>query len=913
MKQIISKDKLLESGLQYGHKTESWNPAMKPFIATVRRSIHMVNLDKTSMSLDNAYNVVKKISEKRGTFLFVGTTKQSSKTVRENAERVGAFYIDHRWLGGLLTNFRTIQNSVNKLRNLERLEKTNFEGYTKKEAVLMKKKLIKLERTLGGIKHMRRVPQAIFVTSIRNEDIAIKEARKMKIPVFGIADTNVNPYAVNFPIFGNDDANKATSLVTTIIADAIAAAKNEEQYVAYVEDDKIRIIGLEDKKEFIPREDKFRRSPRPYVKTFEKKEPIVEKKEEIIKVVKEPIVEKKEEIIKIVKEPVVEVKKVENKPSQKEIDDLKKAIDAEAKKVLDEIKSSKINKKEIMRENILSKLEENNETNSDDIFKGIELIEIFGVGPKCEQYLNKNGQFTILDVSLLKIEELSDEFIKNLPNLRSATFEINKEKIINIIKEAKYIIKEHESRIKEISVNTKTEDQKVKVAKKAYDKTKEIEEKEKQSQKEIEANELKAKESQIEKEKQSQKEIEALEEAKRVHALKELEKKENFRKELLLKLKENENISDIEIIEIYGVGVKIGEYLVSHNLTTVGEVAEVDVEKIPLDIIENLPNLKSATTEDNKEKIVNIIKEAKIVLSLYKNHNEETKIINELVEHKDISKVDEKQEKMRKNILSKLSKNHDLSEIELIEIFGIGKKVGEYFVENDFITINDVASIKFKDLNEEFINDFPTLKSATLKNKQDKIKNIIKEAKFIFKKHKENEEEKNRISTMEFKIIAEAGEANKQKNTQAKIEEKAIGDIEKNKEKIANMSKEKELQSKKEADALEEAMRIHKEKELEKKEKIRKALLTRLKNNENVADIKLIEIYGVGIKVGEYLVNHGLVKIGDVAKLNVDEIPSDIIKNFPCLKSATENDNKEKIKHIIEEANFLIENYKEKK
>ncbi len=269
-KQLISKQKLLESGLQYGHQTKSWNPAMKPFIQTQKRNIHLINLDKTSKSLENAYNIVKKIAEKRGTFLFVGTTKQSSKTVKENAERVGAYYIDHRWLGGILTNFKTIQNSINKLRRLERLEKNNFEGYTKKEGIQMKKQLQKLERILGGIKYMRKMPNAIFVTSIRNEEIAIKEAKKMKIPIFGIADTNVNPYTINFPIFGNDDANKATSLVTTIIADAIADARGEEKLAAYVEDEKIRILGLSPQREGFKREYPNRKFNRDFKKGFER-------------------------------------------------------------------------------------------------------------------------------------------------------------------------------------------------------------------------------------------------------------------------------------------------------------------------------------------------------------------------------------------------------------------------------------------------------------------------------------------------------------------------------------------------------------------------------------------------------------------------------------------------------------------
>lgn len=324
-KQIISKDKLLESGIHFGHQTKSWNPAMKPFIAMSKRGIHLINLDKSSQSLENSYNVAKKISERRGVFLFVGTTKQSSKTVKENAERVGAFYIDHRWLGGILTNFKTIQNSINKLRKLERLEKTGFEGYTKKESILMKKDLDKLEKALGGIKYMRRLPQAIFVTSIRNEDIAIKEAKKMRIPVFGISDTNVDPYIVNFPIFGNDDGNKSIALITTVIADAIAAAKNEKQLAAYVEDDKIELMGV------LPQEEK---EVRPFRKDFKNRDSKPFEKKEWVSDYKKPKSSEEKST-----SPVLN-KEIKNTSSEKEV---KKTLEKETKTS----KTEKIEKGEI--------------------------------------------------------------------------------------------------------------------------------------------------------------------------------------------------------------------------------------------------------------------------------------------------------------------------------------------------------------------------------------------------------------------------------------------------------------------------------------------------------------------------------------------------------------------------------------
>jgi len=439
MKPIVSKDKLLESGLQYGHQTRSWNPAMKPFIVMARKGIHIINLDRTTASLENAYNVTKKIAEKGGTFLFVGTTKQSSKTVKENAMRVGAFYIDHRWLGGILTNFKTIQKSINKLRRLERLEKNNFEGYTKKEAILMKKEQVKLEKVLGGIKFMRRIPYAIFVSSINNEDIAIKEAKKMGIPIFGIADTNVNPYDVNFPIFGNDDANKSTALVTTVIADAIAAAKQEEQLVAYVDDDKLTIMGLEPKKEFTPSEgNKYVNNKKPFIRKNNSNSNEEDNSKQLkteVKVVQEtkPVVEATvpEKNIEPLKE-VETTKKVEQ-PTQ-----VAKTKDDE---ILKEDKNAEKLKKEAekqnqMREKLINKIK----SNSDQDFSNHKLTELYGVGPKTEAYFIEN-KFHQIDI-IAKLEEslLSEKFIANLPGIKSMKIEQKKDKILSIIKEAKFII-----------------------------------------------------------------------------------------------------------------------------------------------------------------------------------------------------------------------------------------------------------------------------------------------------------------------------------------------------------------------------------------------------------------------------------------------------------------------------------------
>lgn len=259
-KGIIEKDKLLEAGVQFGHKNKDWNPAMKPFIHGLKDKVHIINLNRTLTSLQIAYNAAEKISSMGGSFLFVGTNKQSSKTIQLNAERTGSYYVNQRWLGGTLTNFKTILNSIKKLRNLERLEKNGFQGYTKKEALKLSRVLEKLEKSLGGIKYMRKPPAVIFVTSIVDEKIVIKEANKLGIPVIGIADTNSNPRDVKFPIFANDDGNKSVSLITTLIADAIASSKGEKTFVINTDDKSFEILGLNVRQEDMSKNKFFRKN-----------------------------------------------------------------------------------------------------------------------------------------------------------------------------------------------------------------------------------------------------------------------------------------------------------------------------------------------------------------------------------------------------------------------------------------------------------------------------------------------------------------------------------------------------------------------------------------------------------------------------------------------------------------------------
>lgn len=245
---IISKDKALEYGVHFGLQPRRWNPAMKPFIhSTIKgrnREVHIIDLNKTLSALEFSYRQVSKIAEKGGTFLFVGINKASSQTIKENAIRTGSYYVDHRWLGGTLTNFKTIQNSINRLRTLERLQKDNFRGYTKKEGLEMQRELYKLERSLGGIRFMRNLPSALIVTSLVLDHIAIKEAKKLGIPVFGIANTNTNPTMINFPIPANDISTKSVSIIITTLADAIASAKGDVKLVANIADDKVKVLGV---------------------------------------------------------------------------------------------------------------------------------------------------------------------------------------------------------------------------------------------------------------------------------------------------------------------------------------------------------------------------------------------------------------------------------------------------------------------------------------------------------------------------------------------------------------------------------------------------------------------------------------------------------------------------------------------
>ncbi len=223
---VASIIELLEAGVHFGHQTQFWNPKMKPYIYGARNGIYILDLRKTSDLLDAAYELVRDYAAKNKNILFVGTKKQAVDVVAEEAKRSGAYYVNRRWLGGMLTNFETIRGRVNKLREMEEfIESGHAEKLPKKEQAQLNRQLQKLSKTLGGIKEMRGLPDLIFVVDQKREDIAIAEANKLNIPVICLADTNADPSGINYIIPGNDDAIRSIKLVVSKLADAVLEGK----------------------------------------------------------------------------------------------------------------------------------------------------------------------------------------------------------------------------------------------------------------------------------------------------------------------------------------------------------------------------------------------------------------------------------------------------------------------------------------------------------------------------------------------------------------------------------------------------------------------------------------------------------------------------------------------------------------
>ena len=229
---VVSMKQLLEAGVHFGHQTRRWNPKMKKYIFTERNGIYIIDLQKTVKKLDEAYNYVKEVAAEGGDILFVGTKKQAQESIEQEAKRCEMFYVNQRWLGGMLTNFKTIQTRIAKLRKIEKMEADgDFAYLPKKEVIKLKAEQEKLEKNLSGIKDMKKLPGAMFVVDPRKEHIAVMEARALGIPVVAIVDTNCDPDEVDYAIPGNDDAIRAVKLIASKMADAVLEGRQGEQMI----------------------------------------------------------------------------------------------------------------------------------------------------------------------------------------------------------------------------------------------------------------------------------------------------------------------------------------------------------------------------------------------------------------------------------------------------------------------------------------------------------------------------------------------------------------------------------------------------------------------------------------------------------------------------------------------------------
>ena len=226
---VVAMKQLLEAGVHFGHQKRRWNPKMAEYIYQARNGIHIIDLQKTSKKIDEAYNFIKEVSEEGKDILFVGTKKQAQECIKEAAEKSNMFYVDQRWLGGMLTNFKTIRKRIERLNKLEEMQEDGtFDVLPKKEVAALKNEMEKLEKNLGGIKNMTRLPGAMFVVDPKNERIAVLEAKKLNIPIVGLVDTNCSPEDVDYPIPGNDDAIRAVKLITDVMANAVIEGRQGE-------------------------------------------------------------------------------------------------------------------------------------------------------------------------------------------------------------------------------------------------------------------------------------------------------------------------------------------------------------------------------------------------------------------------------------------------------------------------------------------------------------------------------------------------------------------------------------------------------------------------------------------------------------------------------------------------------------
>ena len=330
---VVSMSYLLEAGVHFGHQTKRWNPKMKEYIFTARDEIYIIDLQKTAKKIEEAYAALKEIAANGGKVLFVGTRKQASEAVREEAIRSNSYYVSERWLGGTLTNFKTIRRRIKRLEQIEKMEKDGtFDLLPKKEVIGLKKEYEKLNKILCGIRDMHKLPDALYIVDPSKEDIAIREARKLNIPVFGIVDTNCDPDMVDYVIPANDDAIRAVKLITGVMANAVVEA-NGGKIVEYVkEDDKkdakeIMERALETVKKKEPRRFDNKKPNRPFErknndnrKSFEKTTEVKEEKPKT-----EKVAVKEEKAIDFDKMTVAELREMAKNKEVKGYSTMKKA------------------------------------------------------------------------------------------------------------------------------------------------------------------------------------------------------------------------------------------------------------------------------------------------------------------------------------------------------------------------------------------------------------------------------------------------------------------------------------------------------------------------------------------------------------------------------------------------------------
>ena len=274
---VVSMNYLLEAGVHFGHQKRRWNPKMGEYIYTTRDDIYIIDLQKTSKCLDKAYEALKTIAEDGGKVLFVGTKKQAQEAAEESAVRTNMYFVNERWLGGTLTNFRTIRSRVRRMEQIEKMEEDGtFDALPKKEVIGLKKEYEKLNKNLRGIRDMKKLPQALVIVDPKKEEIAIKEARILNIPVFGVVDTNCDPDMVDYVIPGNDDAVRSVKLLIGALTNAIAEVNGNEVIDYVTEEDKAKKDKKEAKKEV---KKETRKETKKEVKVEEKKEVVEEKKE----------------------------------------------------------------------------------------------------------------------------------------------------------------------------------------------------------------------------------------------------------------------------------------------------------------------------------------------------------------------------------------------------------------------------------------------------------------------------------------------------------------------------------------------------------------------------------------------------------------------------------------------------------